>query len=175
MTDHTPDDNELMQRFRDSSDRDSFDRIVERYLGPARALAINILRDPNLANDAVQDTFLRIIEKKHLFDVQKRFTPWFYTILKNICRDMIRKNARDTKIQSRLPEPSPEQPSTEPDTDTLELLKKLPQPEHETLTLRFVHSMSFREIAQAMDCSEEAAKKRAQRGLKHLREKIGKT
>ncbi len=175
MADPTLDDNKLMQRFRDHSDRESFDRIVTKYLGPAKALAINILRDPNLANDAVQDTFLRIIEKKNQFDPQKKFTPWFYTILKNICRDMIRKTARDTKIQTHIPETTTNRSPAEPDADTLELLKKLPEAEQETLTLRFLHSMSFKEIAQAMECSEEAAKKRAQRGLKRLKEKWVKT
>jgi len=54
----------------------------------------------------------------------------------------------------------------------LVLLEMLAPLERHVLELRVVHSMSFKEVASALDISEEAAKKRAQRGLRKLRQKL---
>jgi hypothetical protein len=58
--------------------------------------------------------------------------------------------------------------------DVSELLAKLPPPARAVLTLRIVHDMPFRDVAAALGISEEAAKKRAQRALRRLREQAAR-
>jgi RNA polymerase sigma factor (sigma-70 family) len=62
--------------------------------------------------------------------------------------------------------------SSESQRENLDLLDLLPNREKNVLELRVVHSMSFKEIATALEISEEAAKKRAQRGLRRLRQRL---
>jgi len=45
-------------------------------------------------------------------------------------------------------------------------------PERDVLTLRVVHGLTFREVAAALEITEEAAKKRGQRGLRRLRKHV---
>jgi RNA polymerase sigma-70 factor (ECF subfamily) len=47
--------------------------------------------DRELADDFVQEVFLRILEKKHLFDPEKKFYTWVFTIASNMCKTSYRR------------------------------------------------------------------------------------
>lgn len=49
-------------------------------------------RDEELAHDFVQELFLRILEKKHLYDPQKKFYTWVFTIASNMCKTSYRRS-----------------------------------------------------------------------------------
>ena len=171
-------DNILMQTFQKNGSRAAFNRLVERYIYPARAFASRTLGNAALADDAVQETFLRILRKKNKYTPSKPFAPWFYTILRNICTDMMRKKQTDSSarqsIAADLRKTAPHHEEKEPGPDPAELLRHLSDDEARALVLKFFHNMTFSEIGQAVGCSEEAAKKRSQRGLRRLREKYNK-
>ncbi len=159
-----------MRRFQLTGDADTFAEIVARCLGPALAIARRILNDPSLAEDAVQEAFLRVVRRRDAYIPTQPFAGWFYTILRNVCVDTLRRIARQAKLvqeaSTRLQ--AVERPA-ELAADALEMLDVLPKGEKDVLVLRIVQNLSFREISAAMGISEEAAKKRAQRGLKRLR------
>ncbi len=48
-------------------------------------------KDVDLAQDFVQEIFLRILEKKHLFDPEKKFYTWLFTIASNMCKTVYRR------------------------------------------------------------------------------------
>lgn len=162
----------LMMKFKTVLDKAAFEQLVRDYASAAKAVANQILCDRNLAEDAVQETFVRLIEKRDQYILSGRFSPWFYAILRNICVDIIRKQQRDRKCARQLNSEIANIASFESQQDNLELLDLLPTNEKNVLELRVVHSMSFKEIATALDISEEAAKKRAQRGLRRLRKRL---
>ena len=161
-----------MGRFQSALDADAFDAIVSRYLTPAVAAARQILSDSALAEDAAQEAFLRVVRKRMQYQPGKRFSSWFYTILRNICRDMLRKQTRQRtlvqEIAARQAVGSAATPSEPP--DALDLLGILSPEARAVVTLRIAQGLSFRDVATALGISEEAAKKRAQRALKRLRE-----
>ena len=162
----------LMARFRKNFDSEAFDQIVSYYLTPALAVARRTLDNPILAEDAVQEAFLQIIRKRRKYDPSRPFSGWFYTILRNICIDMLRRNARYKKVVQQVPAPDilPRRQSSP--YDSWQMLQSLPSGCVDVLELRILHDLGFRDIAVALGISTEAAKKRAQRGLKQLREKI---
>ena len=162
----------LMARFQARLDSDAFEQIVSFYINPALAVARQILLDDALAEDAVQESFLRVIRKRNQYIPSSPFSCWFYTIVRNVCIDMLRKRTREkdvlenvativesVKAQTELPE-------------IPKLLDSLASRERDVLLLRIVHGLGFRDIAAALGISEEAAKKRAQRALKRLRTKV---
>ena len=162
----------LMMKFKTVLDRAAFEQFIEDYASHAKAVANQILRDRSLAEDAAQETFVRLIEKRDQYTLSDRFSPWFYAILRNVCIDMIRKQQRDRKYARLLSSIITNNASFESQQDSLDILDLLPNREKNVLELRVVHSMSFREIASALEISEEAAKKRAQRGLRRLRQRL---
>jgi RNA polymerase sigma-70 factor (ECF subfamily) len=90
-------------------DTEAFDGLVRAYLRRARSIAGRLMRDPDDADDLVQDAFLRALEKIDSFDPARAFGPWFFRILVNTGLDTYRKRAlRATEPESEgVPSPSP--------------------------------------------------------------------
>lgn len=162
----------LMVRFQSRLDSYAFDKIVSAYMKPAVGVARQILSDRALAEDAVQESFLRVIRKRHQYIPGSPFSCWFYAIVRNVCVDMLRKCKREKETLKQVAA------SLEPESlrshrpDTPELLDVLARSDRDVLVLRVVHGLGFRDVAAALGISEEAAKKRAQRALRRLRSKI---
>lgn len=172
---------DLMVRFKKRLDEDAFERIVSDYTPPAAALAHQMLRDPASAEDAVQEAFVRVIRNRRQYISSRPFSHWFYAILRNICIDVLRKQKREkdavqhlkTEVRRQKTENRSQISDFRPLTsDFCRLTSDLCPKERAVLELRVVHSMTFGEIAVALDISVEAAKKRAQRGLRKLRKQI---
>ncbi|NOZ23233.1 MAG: sigma-70 family RNA polymerase sigma factor [Planctomycetes bacterium] len=159
-----------MARYQDELDAEAFQEIVSRFLSPALAVAHQILSDRTLAEDAVQETFLRIVRRRERYIASRPFSNWFYAILRNVCKDILRHRARQRKLieEVAIRNLAQAQPSFDPPGGS-ELLARLPKEARVVLVLRIIHEMPFRDIAAALDISEEAAKKRAQRALQQLR------
>jgi len=162
----------LMRRFQQTGDARAFAEIVARCLGPSLAIARRILSDASLAEDAVQEAFLRVVRHREAYIPTQPFASWFYTILRNVCVDALRRRARQAKLvqEASSRQPAQAQPA-EPGTDAMDLLAGLPKGERDVLVLRIVQNLSLKEVGSAMGITEEAAKKRAQRGLKRLRDR----
>ena len=176
-----------MARFARQLDRDALEQIVSCYMGPALAVARRILSDEALAEDAVQESFLRVIRKhrQYITGTPLRAKPgscfscWFYTIVRNVCIDMLRKQRRHKKAMDRIScimhgasNYESSAASGKSLSERPKLLEGLSRGEREVLELRIIHNLGFCDIAAALGISEEAAKKRAQRALRRLRAKI---
>ena len=162
----------LMVRFQTRLDSHAFDRIVSAYMKPAVGVARQILSDRALAEDAVQESFLRVIRKRHQYVPGSLFSCWFYRIVRNVCADMLRKRTRE-KTRIREIAAGCERESLGGNSPQIpELLNVLARSDRDVLVLRIVHGLGFRDVAAALGISEEAAKKRAQRALRRLRARI---
>jgi DNA-directed RNA polymerase specialized sigma24 family protein len=86
---------------------------------------------------------------------------------------MLRQRTRHIRALSEIADWSkPAIQNPDPSFNVQELLQSLPASEQVVLSLRIIHDMPFRDIATVVGISTEAAKKRAQRGLRALREKM---
>ena len=161
-------DEALMLSFCYTLDEAFFSELMNRHYGPAMHIAETRLFDSENAVDAVQEAFIRVVRNRKKYD-GRRFAPWFYAILRNICTDIIRKEMRRKKkhdaFQVEIPEAAPTRRPDEFDA----LIAALPPGDREALTLRYAADLSFSEIAEAIGCTEAAAKKRVQRALHKLR------
>ncbi len=167
-----PTSESLMRRYQERLDEGAFEQLAARFLRPALATARQLLPERGLAEDAVQETFLRLVRRRGRYDPSRRFSAWFYTILRNVCTDALRRQARQARAIERAGIELLRQRFAGPPArlDPLELLERLPPSDRAVLTLRIVHDMAFRDVAAALGVSEEAAKKRAQRALRRLRD-----
>ena len=86
-------DKELIQRCL-NGEVEEFKKIVEKYSGKAMALALNVLRNREDAEDVCQEAFIKALQNLGGLDLSKDFKNWFYTILFNGCVDQIRKKKR---------------------------------------------------------------------------------
>ncbi len=172
MVQPAPSHEALMARFQARLDSDAFEQIISSYMSPALALARQILSDHALAEDAVQESFFRVIRKRDQYICGSPFSCWFYAIVRNICVDMLRQQARQKQVMEEIANGGRAGTTRADLSEIPELLDGLAHGERDVLTLRIVHGLGFRDIAAALGISEEAAKKRAQRALRRLRARI---
>jgi RNA polymerase sigma-70 factor (ECF subfamily) len=165
----------LMARFQRDLDAEPFQQIVSRFTRPGLAAAFAVLCDAALAEDALQEAFLRIVRGAEKYQSSRPFATWFYTVLRNVCVDIIRSRSRQlAAVQEIATRTSPPAALVAEENAGIELdlLDALPRSERAVLMLRVVHEMSFAQVGAITGISEEAAKKRAQRGLARLRERL---
>jgi RNA polymerase sigma-70 factor (ECF subfamily) len=167
---NTESDELIMRRFCASLDEQVFQILAVRYYDRARWVAQARLGSESLAQDAVQETFIRIVRHRKRYDHSKPFSQWFYTVLRNVCTDFYRKEARHQQALNTLAEIGPVSDQHEPArTRVRELVAALPLGDAELLRIRYLDGLSYQEISQRLNCSLAAAKKRVQRLLKRLK------
>jgi RNA polymerase sigma-70 factor (ECF subfamily) len=89
---HIKTDEELMVQVMDHHSHVAIMELHRRYSQKLLGYFIKMLqKDVDLAQDFVQEIFLRILEKKHLFDSEKKFYTWLFTIASNMCKTAYRR------------------------------------------------------------------------------------
>lgn len=133
------------------------------------------------ANDAVAEVF--VVAWRRIDDVpaEPGTLPWLYAVARNQVSTSRRSARRRSNLVAKLngqaqhPEPSPEAAivRNSDQQELLEALAKLRPADQEILRLRAFEHLAIPEIAVVLDCSVEAAKKRAARALHRLRRAAG--
>lgn len=84
------------------NDPSALDALIERYQTDALRVAYMITRDRGLAEDAVQDAFIRVYRSAGRFDKQQPFKPWLLSIVVNRALDLARRSHRETSLDEVL-------------------------------------------------------------------------
>lgn len=130
--------------------------------------------DEQLAEDLLQETFLRIHKRIGQLDNQQRITSWVYQIARNLVIDHYRSKARTPR--EPLPEElEPENAENENLNEMVSgwlpvMIELLPDGYREALKLYELEGLSQQQIADRLQISLSGAKSRIQRGRAKLRE-----
>jgi RNA polymerase sigma-70 factor, ECF subfamily len=134
------------------------------HLDDVYTLARYLLRDTADADDAVQECFLRAL--RH-FDTYRgpAMKPWLLAILRNVCKAEFARRAAQPAPPERpeeelaADEPLWQEPQASPEADLMRrhddetirrLVAALPQPFRETIVLRDINDLSYRDIAEVL-------------------------
>jgi len=132
----------------------------------------------SLAEDLVQDVFVRMLKYRETFRTESRFKAWMYQIARNARFDHYKKHEIENpfpeggteKLESRSPFPV-DHLEHQQQTQLLECaLYKLPSEKREVLILSRYQDLKYEQIAEIMGCEVGAIKVRVHRALKDLRE-----
>lgn len=159
--------------------RSLFETLYEQHRFTMLAMANRILHDPQLAEDAVHDAFLRIIghlDKFPRMDCNKT-RSYVVIIVKNIALDMLRRQNRLSECA--LPEFGEDLWDLDANVEQhlldreaalafSEGLRQLGQPQVDILTLKLVHGFKSREIAAMLKLPESTVRVYLHRGKKQL-------
>lgn len=124
--------------------------------------ALSILKDVQLAEDVLQEVFLRLLTGKITVE-SGREKAWLYRVARNCCYDILRKRKWEQPEQEG-------EVRDESNYEYIEMISSLGQKEQEIVTLKIVGGLTHREIAKAMGMTEHAVKKRYERSIQKLRE-----
>ena len=159
-------------------DKSSFAVLVRRYSGKSYRLAYRVVFNKNDAEDVVQEAFLKLWDKPHLWQKKRlaKFSTWFYRVVVNLSIDRNRK-----KKPLPLKEGVAVVDESASAVDTLDekerrqaikvLLCELPEQQRVALNLCYYEGMSNREAADIMGVGLKALESLLVRGKGSLREK----
>jgi RNA polymerase sigma-70 factor (ECF subfamily) len=161
---------------------DAFTQLVETYQKPVYNLCYRMLGEPEVAEDAAQETFLRAYQNLHRYDSSRPFGTWILSIAAHYCIDRLRKKkfsvfSIDAEDEDGMPfevadpaSPDPEVESvTKEDRDHLHiLLKDLEPTDRAAVIMRYWYDYSEVEIAQSLKLTVSAVKSRLHRSRRAL-------
>lgn len=151
---------------------EDFAQLVEEHQVTLLRLCYMVLRDRHLAEDAVQETFLKAYRALDGFRGGSSGRTWLVTIAMNTCRDMRRSAWRRYVDRRVTPEDLPE-PALQPDEDDRELTVRVMQlaPRlREVVVLYYYQDMTMVEIAKALGLAQSTVTARLKRAREKLRE-----
>ena len=133
------------------------------------AVARKIIRDPHLAEDAVQEALVRIFKNAGSFKGESKATTWLYRVITNSCIDLLRKVEKystESNIDFISSDEIPEinSPPTINNEDLYEALEQLPKDQKIAITLVNIEGYSVEEAAKIMETSPGTVKSRCARG-----------
>ena len=155
-------------------DRDrEFDRLVGEYQGPVLRMCFLTLRDRTLAEDAAQETFLKVYRTMDTFRGECSEKTWIMKIAVRTCYDMNRSGWFRFMNRRVTPEMLPEQAaeeSNERDTELTAAVLRLPLKLREAVLLHHYQGLNVNETAEALGISHSSASGRLKRGREKLKE-----
>ncbi len=161
-----------MDAVRDGSEP-AYITLFERHRAALYGYALRMTRQPEVADDVFQETFLRVHRARATWAAHHgSFKSWLFRICTNTLRDRARLNARRPEVLGDTWEPYVHPGHA----DRLSLERALAQlPEHlrDAFLLAAMQGMDHNEIAEALDISPDNARARVSRARGRLRELLG--
>jgi RNA polymerase sigma-70 factor (ECF subfamily) len=158
-------------------DTEAFSVLVHRYQDRCTRLATHIVGNPDDAQDAVQETFLRAYRHLGSYQERDRFSAWLLRILVNQCRTSVTRSKKhgltlplSDNDALALPSSSTSAPDQQALRDELAAaLSQLCPEQREALVLRFSDDLTFDEMAAVTGVGVSALKMRVQRACRRMR------
>jgi RNA polymerase sigma-70 factor (ECF subfamily) len=159
----------------------AFEEIVKRYQRRVYATALRIVRRHEVADDVVQETFLRAYRNLASFDTARPFGPWVCRIAANLAVNHVRS---PIAREEELPEGHAEMPAASAgplevalDAEAQQVLgqalQALPAEQRTVFVLRTSEELSYQEIAETLGISQGTVMSRLFRAREKLRVALG--
>lgn len=185
-------DEVLMMRFQ-SGDRAAFVTLVRRHKTAIYNFVLRQVRVGSVAEDLVQDVFVKVVQNAADFKHEARFTTWAYAIARNLCIDHLRKMTHrrhpsldqaasgdddgptlGERMADTRPETSAERTAIGEDIGRriTAAVERLPPEQREVFLLREIGNVPFKDIAEITGVPENTVKSRMRYALERLQEAL---
>jgi RNA polymerase sigma-70 factor (ECF subfamily) len=166
----------LIRAARDGDVR-AFAELVDRYYARCLRFAMHMLASRPDAEEAVQDTFLRVHKALPRYEEREAFEPWLFRILANRCRTTGARNKRRAEVveYGEVPERGVRATHDEAIAWREEIgvaLAALPDEQREAFLLRHVEDLSYEDMSEATGAGVSALKMRVKRACDFLRVRL---
>ncbi len=173
-----------MHRVKHDSDLEALEALVERHKGTIFSLAFSMLRSREDAEEAAQDTFLKLYRARDLYEDGRPVEPWLLRIAGNTCRDLLRRRKTTVLplatsegaglLEHVVPDPR------SLDGDQVELtggavrheVSQLSERLRLPLVMKYIAGATNRQIADALDISVSNVKVRLARAKDVLQSRL---
>ena len=150
---------------------DGIENIVRTYGNTLYRLCFVMLGNESDAEDAVQESFIKYLQKAPSFENTEHEKAWLITVATNQCKDILRFRKRHPQTDL---ENLRETPQLSSDSGILEALMTLPEKFRFVLTLYYVEEYRIEDIAKMIGRTPSAVKMRLQKARRLLEETFRK-
>ncbi len=150
----------------------AFTQLVETYQRPVYNLCYRMLGDPAEAEDAAQETFLRVYKNIKNYDHSRPFSTWLLSIAAHLCIDQLRKRRMvlvsmdgtpSLDLPDSLPGPEASFYLKEDQKRVQSLLKTLSPSDRAAVVMYYWYDFSYEEISNSLFLTVSAVKSRLHR------------
>ncbi len=169
-------DLELIQDVK-SGLKNAFETLVLRHEKFLMKVVVRMTRDLDVAEDIVQETFIKAFRRLHLFEGRSSLRSWLYQIALNTTRNRYRRANRETVGTEGMDiavDAALESSLIAGDVRSViqTEVDKLPERQRIALSLRIFEDLSFKEIADIMQCPYDTAKANYRHALLKLKSRL---
>lgn len=171
-------DEELVKEYLKTQHQTYFDQLYKRYSSKIYGKSLSLLKNEEMAHDATQDIFIKILLNLAKFSGKSRFSTWIYSITYNYCIDAIRKRKKDrstsiddvSELYDMADDDIEDKFLMEMNVKRLKVvLNKIPVGDKAILLMKYQDSMSIKEIGHIVQKSESAVKMKIKRAKQKFR------
>lgn len=160
-----------------SGDVRAFAALVDAYYARCLRFAMHMLSSRRDAEEAVQDTFVRVYNALPKYEEREAFEPWMFRILANRCRSAGSRERRHAEVVEYGD--VPERPAPPGHDDAVAwreeiglALAALPVDQREAFLMRHVEDLSYESMSEATGAGVSALKMRVKRACDALRSRL---
>lgn len=153
-----------------------FETLVEKHSAEIFAYLYRLTRDEAEAQDCLQEAFVRAYRAYARLERGANYRAWLYRIAGNVAFTHLKRRSRERQRQIALTEAvagaaSPGEAVLQRETlaALAAAVERLPAQQRAALILRHYQSLSYREVAAALQCSEAAARANVYQAVQRLR------
>lgn len=152
--------------------------LARRYERSLFGLAMRLLGRREAAEDAFQDTFLKLFQQRARYRPGARFRPWLYQICLNLCRDQLRRQQRrpvtDLEVEIADSGPGVEEAAEKARLSRLvaQAVEAMPERQREVFVLAFYQQLPYPEVAAILNLPVGTVKSRMYHASRWLAERL---
>ncbi|MEJ0084726.1 MAG: RNA polymerase sigma factor [Pseudomonadota bacterium] len=176
-------DADLLAALRRGDKRAVLEGLMDRYRQKIMYLAVSIVRDPALAEDLAQTTFVKVWQALPKFDGRAALSTWLYTIARNTCLTAVGRERRmvpledftefsdddsDPTVFGRGAGSVESSGQAAAEYDVAKLLEQLPEPYRRVVVLFYLEDRSCEEVGELLSIPTGTVKALLHRGRKKL-------
>jgi RNA polymerase sigma-70 factor (ECF subfamily) len=166
----------LMQGYLDGR-IDAFDGVYAALAGRIRGYLLSLCRNPSVADDLLQETFMHVHRSRRTYEPGRPVTPWVFAIARHVFLMHRRSTGRRLRFEDilaaetmRTDLPRDDEAALADSDEVLRALRDVPADQRQAVLMHHIEGRSFSEIAARLGIRVNAAKTRAFRGMKKMRE-----
>ncbi|GIX36296.1 MAG: RNA polymerase sigma factor [Lysobacteraceae bacterium] len=161
----------------------AFDRLYQRFRKPLFGFLLRGIGDRALAEECFQDVWMRVIDARHRYRPEARFSTWLFQIAHHRMVDLWRRQRPQTSLEEReeaglalvstQPAPAEATAACQQRRRLQQALAALPDEQRTALLLRLGQGMSWDEIGEVTGAGRETVKSRLRYAMDKLRRLLG--
>lgn len=161
----------------DSSDSCASEELIAQLMADygttIKRICLMYLKDPGLAEEAAQDTFVKAYFRIHTLHKEQAQKAWLITTAVNTCKDYLRKGwmkrrNRDVSLEQLYIDPS----SSDEDRELVEAISALDQAYKTVILMRYYQGLRISEIAEQLHCGQATVYRRLKKAEQLLRDDL---